>query len=173
MLTDRGRCLRRVATGSTGVPDCPQLRWQLLPSIKVAASLTDPLLGRKMAAGGHRSWSLVQDGSRELSPHFSSWQSPPFPVPPCPHPTWRLTAQLQAPPAENMAASIRFPLCPPATFLRVASAASRRSAQRWRKRLRAFEFQRSRQSRAQRSCRSGRRRDPRAVLPWTPCQGKT
>ncbi|KAM4647417.1 CDK5 regulatory subunit-associated protein 2 isoform 4-T4 [Amazona ochrocephala] len=44
----------------------------------------------------------------------------------------------------------------------VASAASPPSTQRWRKRLRLFEFQRSRQSRAQRS-RSCGRRDPRAM----------
>ncbi|XP_064027452.1 CDK5 regulatory subunit-associated protein 2 isoform X2 [Pogoniulus pusillus] len=61
-----------------------------------------------------------------------------------------------------MADSIEFPLCPPSTLLLLASAASRPLAQRWRKRLRAFEFQRSRQSRAQRSWRSGRRRDLRA-----------
>lgn len=45
----------------------------------------------------------------------------------------------------------------------VASAASPPSTQRWRKRLRPFEFQRSRQSRAQRSRGSGRRRDPRVA----------
>ncbi|XP_068269983.1 LOW QUALITY PROTEIN: CDK5 regulatory subunit-associated protein 2 [Nyctibius grandis] len=44
----------------------------------------------------------------------------------------------------------------------VASAASPPSTQRWRKRLRPFEFQRSRQSLAQRGRSSGRWRDPRA-----------
>uniref|UniRef100_A0A8D2M1Y3 CDK5 regulatory subunit-associated protein 2 n=1 Tax=Zonotrichia albicollis TaxID=44394 RepID=A0A8D2M1Y3_ZONAL len=54
-----------------------------------------------------------------------------------------------------MAAPIHFPLCPPSSRSAAASAASARSTQRWRKRLRAFEFQGSRQSRAQ------RRRAPR------------
>ncbi|XP_038012179.1 CDK5 regulatory subunit-associated protein 2 isoform X2 [Motacilla alba alba] len=54
-----------------------------------------------------------------------------------------------------MAAPILFPLCPPSARSAAASAASARPTQRWRKRLRAFEFQGSRQIRAQ------RRREPR------------
>ncbi|XP_074968363.1 LOW QUALITY PROTEIN: CDK5 regulatory subunit-associated protein 2 [Phalacrocorax aristotelis] len=54
----------------------------------------------------------------------------------------------------------------------VASAASPPSTQRWRKRLRPFEFQRSRQSRAQRRRSSGRRRDPRAGGAMDSLQGE-
>lgn len=66
-------------------------------------------------------------------------------APLCPQPTWPL-------PSSNRAAPVGFPLRPPPAR---PAAASARSTRRWRKRLRAFEFQGSRQSRAQ------RRREPR------------
>lgn len=66
-----------------------------------------------------------------------------------------LPAHLSPLPSSNRATPIHFPLCPPPTRFAAPSAASARPTQRWRKRLRAFEFQGSRQIRAQ------RRREPR------------
>lgn len=107
-----------------------------LPSLKMAPDRGLPLC----PAGSLRHTSprsaLSQHGA--CPPNFRH----------CPHQIWRLSFSF------HCARLVRSP--------GVASAASPPSTQRWRKRLRPFEFQRSRQSRAQRSRSSGRRRDPRA-----------
>lgn len=80
---------------------------------------------------------------------------PGYPRPALPSPSMALPAQMGALPSSKRAAPVHFALCPPSALRTPASVASARPVQRWRKRLRAFEFQGSRQIRAQ------RRREPR------------
>lgn len=120
---------------------------------------------KKMAALSVAASSLTQDGAHRSS-LVPSWQSPPRSAlnqhgarssASCQYPQqrWRLPFRSHC-------------ALPPPPSSALPSAASSPSTQRWRKRLRPFEFQRSRQSYAQRRRSRGWLR---AV--WILYQGKT